>query len=42
MDFLEQIEMLPDAHNILEATDDEMRMTPLHVAALNPDPKATG
>ena len=40
MDFLEEIEMLSDAHSILEATDDQMRMTPLHVAALNSDPTA--
>ena len=40
VDFLEEIEMLSDAHSILEATDDQMRMTPLHVAALNSDPTA--
>ncbi len=40
MQFLADSEMLPDAQTILEATDDHMKMTPLHVAALNTDPKA--
>ena len=40
IEFLIDSELICDAQTVLEARDNQMHMTPLHIAALNPDPMA--
>jgi hypothetical protein len=40
IEFLVESELICDAQTVLEARDNQMKMTPLHIAALNPDPMA--
>ena len=41
VDFLIEIEMMSDAQTLFEARDSQMKMTPLHIAVMNPNPLAT-